>query len=218
VNFFICFLIEWCFWVFYQAQPIIIWKASFFGGEILRPNLQISPRLIKEIGQRGGDQHLRPTNQPAGAVKPVTRSCHHRVVRNKLRSFETHMFTSNIILFNFKSSWLHNNPIGSVAWEANRSHLPLLVIPRWWSYKGSISIVPTEQLLYQQILKLKKMFETNYLTVNLHKSLSGQSICFHVSGQPKISEKNSRRRHIVVKCRWNTHGLPWLKWPYLSLS
>lgn len=33
------------------------------------------------------------------------------------------------------------------------------------------------------------MFETNYLTVNLHKSLSGQSICFHVSGQPKISEK-----------------------------
>ena len=87
---------------FYQAEPII-WKASVWGGEIPRPNLQFFPCLIKEIGQRGGDQHLRPTNQPTGAaVKPVTRSCHHRVVRNKLRSFETHIFKSNIILCNFK--------------------------------------------------------------------------------------------------------------------
>lgn len=48
----------------------LFWGGKFFG--------QISKslrRLIKEIGQRGGDQHLRPTNQPTGAaVKPVTRS------------------------------------------------------------------------------------------------------------------------------------------------
>lgn len=48
-------------------------EGIFFGGGNSSANSL--RRLIKEIGQRGGDQHLRPTNQPTGAaVKPVTRS------------------------------------------------------------------------------------------------------------------------------------------------
>lgn len=84
---------------FYQAEPII-WKASVWGGEILRPNLQISPTPDKRDWPKrrwSAPQTHKPTNRRGETCDPVITR-----VRNKLRSFETHIFTSNIILFNFK--------------------------------------------------------------------------------------------------------------------
>ena len=97
MNLFICFLFELIFEFSTKLNPLsgrhLFWGGKFFG--------QFSPRLIKEIGQRGSDQHLRPTNQPTGAVKPVTRSSPAFEIHWDL--LRPHIFKSNIILFKFKS-------------------------------------------------------------------------------------------------------------------